>query len=91
MWRASRGPVPVSFELFSDKALDEWVLECVVLGPVDAEELILLEQLHDSGKALVQPEALVLLGTYFPGVDSQQLKGIDRGQRRPWALGFHVL
>lgn len=91
MWQASRGPIPVSFELISDKGLDDWVLERVVLGPVDAEEPVLLEHFHHSGEALVQPESLALLSTHLPGVDGQQLKGIDRGQRGPRALGFHVL
>lgn len=34
MWLASRDPVPLSFERFSDKILDDWVLERVILGPV---------------------------------------------------------
>lgn len=91
MWPTRGGPVPVSFELFSDEILDDWVLERVVLGPIDAEELILPEQFHHSGEAFVQPETLVLLGTHFPGVDGQQLEGIVRGQRGPGAPGFHVL
>ena len=71
MWLACSDLVPLFSELFSDKVLNDWVLERVVFGPVDTEELILLEQAHHGGQASVQPETFLLLSTHFPGVDGQ--------------------
>lgn len=61
---------PFSPELSPDTGLDDWVLQRVVLGPVNADELMILEQLHHSGEAFIQPEVCILLGACFPCVDS---------------------
>lgn len=84
-------PVPLPFELSPDKLPKDWLIQRVELGPVDAEELVILEQLHHCGQAFIQPETLLLLSTHLPGIDGQELEGIERGQRGPGAPGFHVL
>ena len=71
MWLACDDPVPLFFELVSDKVLNDRVLQRVVLGPVDAETLILREQQQHSDQAFVHPETLFLLITRFPGLDGQ--------------------
>ena len=71
MWLACGNPVPLFLELVSDKVLNDWVLQRVVLGPGDAEALILYEQLQHCDQAFVQPETLALLSTRFPGIDGQ--------------------
>ena len=81
----------MSPELSPDTGLDDRVLQRVVLGPVDTEELMILEQLHHRGEAFIQPEVGILPGARFPGIDSEQLQGIERGQVGPGALVSHIL
>ena len=71
MWLARDHPVPLFFELVSDKVLSGRALQRVVLGPVDAEVLILRERQQHRGQAFVHPETLLLLSTRFPGIDGQ--------------------
>ena len=71
MWLACGNPVPLFLELVSDKVLNDWVLQRVVLGPGDAEVLILYEQPQHCDQDFVQPETLALLSTRFPGIDGQ--------------------
>lgn len=69
IWWANSSPVPLFIELLSDTILNDCILECVVLGPVDTDDVILLEQVHHSGEAFAQHEILIFFSTHFPGID----------------------